>query len=272
MMNIDYAKRQAQALAQALKDLGVGELSPARALDVVARMNGHRNWHTAQTAGNTGGWNTVQQAIYQGYPNADLLALEPGQPYERCGDSLFEALMEVGKTQPLSRVLKTVEHWAQAVDNLAVQVGVLLGRADGFNVDDLSLPRNLAAGLQRFLAIELREDVGSWQEVALRVESTRRDLYAVAVQLRLLQAGRHAPLLLLNSCEGSGFVIPVEIPQGMSLARAKEEAARVIRDLQDRQNCAPDVLFDFGVNELKVKLAQAGFGPCGDTELGPTWD
>lgn len=272
MLNIDDSKRQAQSLVKALRAMGIADISSARALDVVARMNGYRNWQTAQAAGQLGEWNAVQQALYCAYPNADLLPLDLGQAYEKCGDTLFEAMMNVAKSQPLSRVIKTLEAWADVVDRLAHQVRHLLDRDEPFDLHALEVPKGLTPGLSRFLEIELREDAHTWEDVALRLETTRRDLFAVAAELRLMKDDRRTPVLLLDSCEGSGFVIPVEIPAGMTPTKAKAEAARIIAELKDREHDAPAELFDFSVRELKVKLAQAGFIPCGDTHLGPTWD
>lgn len=271
-MNLDQAKSEAKSLVNALRALGIAELPAAKALDVVARMKGYRNWQTAQAAGGIGGWNAVQRAVYDAYPHSDLLPLSPGDAWSDCGDTLFTALMNVAASQPLSRVLKTTEHWADEADRLQKQVVYLLERGAPFDVTQLALPKGLAPSFQHYLDVELREDTTSWLDVGSRLETTRRDLYCVALALRNVQDGMTERVMLLDNADGAAGAIPVRVPEGMTPTQARQAAGEVIESLRDRQTMAPDVLFDYSVAELKVRLAQAGFTPMADTYLGPAWD
>lgn len=271
-MNIDQAKNEAKSLVKALRALGLAELSATQALDVIAKMNGYRNWQTAQAAGGIGAWNAVQRTVYEAYPHSDLLPLAPGDAWADCGDTLFTALMDVAASEPLSRVIKTTEHWADEADRLQKQVVYLLERGAAFDVTQLALPKGLAASFRHFLDVELREDTTSWLDVGARLETTRRDLYCVALALRNVQDGMTERVMLLDNADGVAGVIPVRVPEGMTPTQARQAAGEVIESLRDRQTMAPDALFDYSVAELKVRLAQAGLVPMADTYLGPAWD
>jgi hypothetical protein len=272
-MNLDQLKADAKALARVLKSLGIAELSSAGALDIIAKMKGYRNWQTVQAAGGVGNWNALQKVVYASFPQNELLALKPGEAYEHCGDSLFIALMNVAHSQPMSRCIKTVEHWADEADKLQLQVQDFLANDTPFNMQSLQLPKGLAASFLYFLEMEFKDKgIEGWPEVGLRLEEVRRDLFSVAMGLRNLHDSTQEDTLLLESCGGTGHALPIRIPKGMALAQARQIADEVIYSLTDRSNNADGVLFDFSINELKVKLAQRGLIPLADSFIGPMWD
>ncbi len=272
-MNIDQAKVEAKALVSALKALGVGDITTSRALEVVARMNGFRNWQTAQSAGGVGQWNLLQRTVYLSYPDSDLLPLHQGQAYVACGDPLFEAMMHVAGSQPLSRVVKTLETWADETDTVQMQVRHQIDHRANFDVSRLMFPKGLAPSFDRFLRMEVSEEAGSWTEVASRLEKVRRDLFTVSNELRNLQQDTGDDIMLLASHNADPqTTLAVRVPASMTRTQARHVAQEVLTELQDRSHDAPGNLFDFGPAEAKVRLAQRGLEPLAEVFVGPTWN
>jgi hypothetical protein len=273
-MNTDQMKKQAASLAGALRAMGIADISSARALDVLSRMNGKRNWQTAKAAGSIGDWNGVQVAVCRAYRSSDLLGLVEGQDFLTCGDSLFVAMMNVSLSQPLSRVIKTFEHWAAEVDKLLMQVQVLMQGGSDFCVDDLAFPKGLAPSFLHFLQVEMSKAEGchGWDNAGSRLETTRRDLYTVACELRHVESGSTQEIMMLDSTEGAAYGIPLVVPRGMTREVARETALKVIQELQNRGQDELGSMFDFSAAELRVRLAQAGFVTVPEAFEGPTWD
>ncbi len=271
-MNIDQAKQQARALVSALKDLGLVDLSSSQALEVLARMNGHRNWQTAQAAGSQGAWNALQACIYRSYPSADLLPLEPGEAFDHCGDPLFTALMELAGMQPLSRVIASMTHWAHAVDQLQeVALTRVTEEDDSFAPNQLKLPGSLPEDFKRFLAAELREDVPTWHDASRRLESVRQQLYAVLSALHCEQAGSRQAVMTLTG-EDLQYGLPVLVPAGVSQQDAYARADKVLRELRERQATSEHEAFDYSPEEVMVRLAEVGLTPTPGSYTGPQWD
>lgn len=271
-MNNDQAKQQARVLVAALKNLGLAELSSSQALEVVAQMNGHRNWQTAQAAGNQGAWNALQACVYRSYPSSDLLPLEPGEAYDRCGDPLFAALMDLASSQPLSRVIASMTHWAHAVDQLQVTaVAKLVDDEESFDAATLKLPASLPQDFKRFLAAELREDVDTWDDASRRLESVRQQLYTVLSALHCEQVGSRQAVMTLTG-EDLQYGLPVLVPQGMSKREAYAHAAQVLRQLRERQATSQSEAFDYSPEEVMVRLAEVGLTPTPASYVGPQWD
>ncbi len=271
-MNIDQAKQQARALVSALKDLGLVDLSSSQALEVLAKMNGHRNWQTAQAAGNQGAWNALQSCVYRSYPSADLLPLEPGDAFDDCGDPLFAALMNLAGAHPLSRVIASMTHWARAVDQLQeVAVSRVNEGEEAFEPSHLKLPTSLPEDFKRFLAAELREDVDTWDDASRRLESVRQQLYTVLSALHCVQAGSYQAVMTLTG-EDLQYGLPVLVPAGVSQQDAYARADKVLRELRERQTTSQHEAFDYSPEEVMVRLAEAGLTPTPASYTGPQWD
>lgn len=254
-MDIDSAKKQARALMRALQALGVARLDASTALEVVARMNGYRNWSTARHVGEgIGRWNSAQLAVHANWHGTMQHQPRPGEDYGHC-EPLFVAVMDVAGGQPLTRAGKTIEYWAQVVDELCAQAAW----GDACEVPRLSA--RLAVPFARALRAQL---VGDPAERLQRLRETRDLLYEVALALRRLVPVSCEQVLLLDSRDGCDYLLAVGVPAGRSLEEAAGVAERVLETLMERSP-------DYGAAALLVHLAQQGLAPVNHA-FGPVWD
>lgn len=298
-MDIDSAKKQAKALARALQALGVAHLENATALEVVARMNGFRNWSAAQRADGLGSWNAAQVAVHTYWCGERLNAPEPGQRYDGRA-TLYAAVMDVAGKEPLSRAIKTVEHWASIVQDLydqAVQTpgplaadpackpGNAIRAADfpaarsalqaartqlayyyqmlpqATSKSRKSVAATLAPAFAQALDAQLVPD--SLERVQ-RLQTVCEQLYCAALALRQLHPAACEKVLLLDSHNGSDCMLALGIPSGRSADEARNDAERVLEALCERSP-------NFSSAELLVRMAQLGYVPL-ETAFGPVWD
>jgi hypothetical protein len=263
--------RQSKTLAASLRRAGLS-LSPAQALDAVARMQGLPSWQAALKTGGVGAWSAAQLAVHRAFPGSEAFPVKPGGPYVGRASLLYEALMHLARAQPRTRLLKTLEHWAGQADQLQQGVRDALLIDEPFAPCKLVLPKGLAATFQAFLAGELQDPaLASWGELGQRLERLRGALYAV--QAGLLAQGPVPPLhatLLLDSLHGSP--LPLGVPLPLPAGEAYALAERVIGALHARAAEVADGLFVVSEGELKVHLVQAGFVLLAPGLPGPIWD
>lgn len=253
-MDIDSAKRQAKALVRALHALGLAHLDAPRALEVVAQMHGFRNWHAARGAGAIGRWNAAQAAVHTSWRGTLVVPPRPGETYAGC-ETLFVAVMDVAGAQPLSRAIRTVEHWAERIGELAAR------QAAGEDVASASRPVRLPAPLAQALREQWAVDPA---ERVQRLQETRDILYEAALSLRRAQPVRVSTVLLLDSRDGSDYALALGVPPVHDLRAAQRIAQDVLAQLQARSP-------DYSAAELLVRLAQRGLAPLA-LEYGPVWD
>lgn len=277
MTNTDM-KKQAAALVKVLQEMGYTErLSPSNALSVVARLNGSRNWQTAQAEGNVGGWNAVQCAIYADWDCREFMVLEQGDDYSNCGDMFFTAVMDVAAAQPLSRVIVTLENWVSVANTLLTKVLPLMECETPATEVQLPLPASLAPAYAKALRADLFEGGSSrdltWQEVAEALEGVRGSLYSTICTLYESQVQAPREVMVLSSDEGVGYVLTVGCPAGVTEEEAQSRAQKVMDKLRNRQEKgnALDV-FDYKASEVLANLAKVGFALFSRSYVGPVWD
>jgi hypothetical protein len=270
LASTEELKRQAKVLVGALRNSGAAQLSPAQALDAVARMHGKSSWQAVIKAGGVGFWSAEQLAIHRAYPRPPRVV--EGKSFVGTGDLLYEALMHLANSQPGSRLRKTLAHWADEADHLqqAVRDSMLID--EPYAPGALELPKGLAGTFARFMKAEFDPELlCGWADAGARLEALRRSLYVVQEALMPSSNGSPAPaLMLLESLHGTP--LPVGVPVGMTSDTAYALAEQVIGTLHARAVEVQDGLFAFEEAELKVRLAQAGFSVMASTVSGPIWD
>lgn len=263
-------KRQAKALAGSLRRSGAAQLSPAQALDAVARMHGRSSWQAVLKAGGIGFWNAEQLAIHRTFPGG--ISIGEGRAYVGSGNLLYEALMHLAHSQPGTRLRKTLSNWADEVDHLQQAVRDALLIDEPYSPGALELPKGLAGTFARFMQQEFSPaTLTGWPDAGARLEGLRHALYAVQEALMPVTAGSEVQaVMLLESLHGTP--LPVGIPRELGSDAAYAIAEQVIGTLHARAVEVPDGLFAFNESELKVRLARAGFLVLAPTVSGPIWD
>lgn len=270
LASTEELKRQAKALVGALRRSGAAQLSPAQALDAVARMHGMSSWHAVLKAGGTGFWNAEQLAIHRALPGLSRVA--EGKAYVGSGNLLHEALMHLAHSQPGTRLRKTLSHWTDEVDHLQQAVRDALLIDEPYSPGALELPKGLAGTFARYLQHEFSPaTLTGWEDAGARLEELRQALYRVQEALMPVTVGSDVQsVMLLESLHDTP--LPVGVPVELSPAAAYVVAEQVIGTLHARAVEVPDGLFAFNVSELKVRLARAGFLVLAPTVSGPIWD
>lgn len=263
-------KRQAKVLVTALRSSRAAQLSPAQALDAIARIHGRSGWRAVLKAGGTGFWNAEQLAIHRAFPG--VTPVVEGKAYAGSGNLLYESLMHLAHSQPRTRLRKTLASWADEVDHLQQAVRDALLIDEPYSPGALELPKGLAGTFARFMHQEFSADrLTGWPDAGLRLEALRRTLYAAQEALMPVATGAHVTaVMLLESLHGTP--LPVGIPADLDEVAAYCAAEQVIGALHARAVEVPDGLFAFDEAELKVRLAQAGFSVLAPTVSGPIWD
>jgi hypothetical protein len=270
LASTEELKRQAKALASALRRSGAAQLSPAQALDAVARIHGLSGWQAVLKAGGAGFWNAEQLAIHRSFPGGGPVA--EGKAYAGTGNLLYEALMHLAHSQPGTRLRKTLAHWSSETDHLQQAVRDALLIDEPYAPGALELPKGLAGTFSRFMQHEFSaETLTDWRDAGARLEVLRHTLYAAQEALLPIASGFEVQaVMLLESLHGAP--LPIGIPLTLDKAAAYAVAEQVIGTLHARAVEVPDGLFAFNEAELKVRLGLAGFLVLAPTVSGPIWD
>lgn len=268
--SIEELKRQAKALVGALRRSGAAQLSPAQALDAVARMHGRSSWQAVLKVGGIGFWNAEQLAIHRAFPGGSLIG--EGRAYVGSGNLLYEALMHLAHSQPSARLRKTLSNWADEVEHLQQAVRDALLIDEPYSPGALELPKGLAGTFARFMQQEFSPaTLMGWPDAGARLETLRQVLYTVQEALMPVTTGSEVQaVMLLESLHGTPLLIG--IPRELDQDSAYGVAEQVIGTLHARAVEVPDGLFAFNESELKVRLARAGFLVLAPTVSGPIWD
>lgn len=267
---MDELKLQAKALTSALRTSGAAQLSPAQALDAIARIHGMGTWRKVLMAGGIGIWNASQLAVHRAYPGTVRIA--EGKSYVGSGDMLYESLMHLAHSQPRARLRKTLAAWSREVDHLQQAVRDAMLIDEPYAPGALELPKGLAPTFTAYLQYEFAPaNLSGWADAGERLERVRKALYAVQAALLPVPAvGGLQALMMLESLHGAPM--PLGVPVGMDISEAYRTAEDVISSLHARAVEVPDNLFAFDVVEMKVLLANAGFSTLAPVMTGPIWD